>query len=422
MPIFVYLVTNGNKLNDRIIKLVIAKLEGNNVNVIYSKLFNPKSTLKSYIPNLNGINKKDLEGAMQFEKDANEIYEILNNQNLVLLGNRFFYGALKSEFKRINTLLKCKITLLPQSTINDLNHFNKVITNTDDYFENLKNQFVTNQQSLIKPYILSSHISSNQISELPKSSGVYIIYNSQNEVIYVGKSINIQERIKSHLRNDIYFDNELKLSAHLSSIEYIQTGSNLGAMIKELDLIEKLMPQYNKRLRGVTSHYISTQIYSNGYLCAENALTKFGLDTNLTNCIMINTSKKHLINRFSKLCDDHRLCKKLLGIEKTNGTCFGYQLDKCNGACCGKESADDYNQRFIEAFTKSQIQKWPYDCAISIRLKESIIDESFFVKDWKITESLMDLNHAIFNFERYKVLINFFKNTRSIDKYEIQLI
>jgi hypothetical protein len=76
-----------------------------------------------------------------------------------------------------------------------------------------------------------------------------------------------------------------------------------------------------------------------------------------------------------KLADQYFLCHKLLGLEGDSRTsrgkpCFRAQLNKCFGACCGKESADIYNQRMQTALKNYQIKLWPYPDAILVEERD----------------------------------------------------
>jgi DNA polymerase-3 subunit epsilon len=57
-----------------------------------------------------------------------------------------------------------------------------------------------------------------------------------------------------------------------------------------------------------------------------------------------------------RLAEEYELCQKLCGLYQSQGACFDYQIHKCNGACIGKESTMDYNQRFKLALERLKFQ------------------------------------------------------------------
>lgn len=82
----------------------------------------------------------------------------------------------------------------------------------------------------------------NKIGELPKTSGVYV-FKSGADLIYIGKAINIQNRVKNHFQQPSYRD-DLFISK-VNKIGYFETGSEIEALILEANLIKKYQPKYN---------------------------------------------------------------------------------------------------------------------------------------------------------------------------------
>jgi len=89
-------------------------------------------------------------------------------------------------------------------------------------------------------------IDKNKINSLPSQSGVYLI-KKNNHVLYVGKSINIKERIKNHLEQTKNNFKEKKLFDEANNIEYFILDSDLKITLKEAELIKKYRPKYNVR-------------------------------------------------------------------------------------------------------------------------------------------------------------------------------
>jgi excinuclease ABC subunit C len=89
-------------------------------------------------------------------------------------------------------------------------------------------------------------IDKNKINSLPSQSGVYL-FKKNNYVLYVGKSINIKERIKNHLEQTKNNLKEKKLFNEANNIEYFILDSDLKITLKEAELIKKYRPKYNVR-------------------------------------------------------------------------------------------------------------------------------------------------------------------------------
>jgi excinuclease ABC subunit C len=88
------------------------------------------------------------------------------------------------------------------------------------------------------------------LATLPTKPGCYIYRNAQSEVIYVGKAINLRNRVRSYFHADSSHDNKTRrLVRDIVDIEWILVGSELEALILEMNLIKKHRPKYNIRLK-----------------------------------------------------------------------------------------------------------------------------------------------------------------------------
>ena len=100
-------------------------------------------------------------------------------------------------------------------------------------------------------------ISIKNIDNLPKTAGVYLFYN-KNEIIYIGKAINIKNRVKNHFSSPTYKD-EIFIS-QITNIGFIETGSEISALILEASLIKKNQPKFNQVWRDDKNYfYIAIQ-------------------------------------------------------------------------------------------------------------------------------------------------------------------
>lgn len=88
------------------------------------------------------------------------------------------------------------------------------------------------------------------LNTLPLKPGCYIYKNSDDTVIYVGKAINLRHRVRSYFQNENRLDFKTRqLVKRISHIEWIVVGSELEALILEMNLIKRYRPQYNIRLK-----------------------------------------------------------------------------------------------------------------------------------------------------------------------------
>ena len=91
------------------------------------------------------------------------------------------------------------------------------------------------------------------INQIGSATGVYL-FKKKKQIIYIGKSINIKARIKSHFENAKKDIKERKIIENFDTIETIKTNYEFDALILESKLINKYKPQYNSRWRDDKSY------------------------------------------------------------------------------------------------------------------------------------------------------------------------
>jgi excinuclease ABC subunit C len=88
------------------------------------------------------------------------------------------------------------------------------------------------------------------LATLPSRPGCYIYRNEDRTIIYIGKAINLKNRVRSYFHADSSHDNKTRrLVREITDIEWIVVGSELEALILEMNLIKKHRPKYNIRLK-----------------------------------------------------------------------------------------------------------------------------------------------------------------------------
>jgi len=96
---------------------------------------------------------------------------------------------------------------------------------------------------------LSEHLQ-GILDTLPTKPGCYIMKNSGGQIIYVGKAINLRNRVRSYFHASAEQDAKTRqLVRNIVDIEWIVVGSELEALILEMNLIKKHRPRYNIRLK-----------------------------------------------------------------------------------------------------------------------------------------------------------------------------
>jgi len=88
------------------------------------------------------------------------------------------------------------------------------------------------------------------LDTLPTKPGCYLMKNADGKIIYVGKAVNLRARVRSYFHSDSGHDNKTRrLVREITDIEWIVVGSELEALILEMNLIKRHRPRFNVRLK-----------------------------------------------------------------------------------------------------------------------------------------------------------------------------
>lgn len=442
MLAFVDVETSGLSVTrDRIIEIGIVRVENGKIVDTYQTLINPQTYLSPEIERITGISKSSLEDAPIFDDVKRRILEILDGCIFVAHNVRFDYGFLRNELKRCETnysskhfcTVKLSRTLFPEMPHHNLDSIiekfgfscerrHRAFDDAKilwDFYQAIQKEVPLEkiEEALtlnIKKSSLPSKLPVDMVENLPEEPGVYIFYGENGSPLYIGKSVNIKCRVMSHFTSDYSSSREMVMCQQIESIETIITAGELGALIKESELIKKMQPIYNRKLRLSRKLLILRALVNkDGY---QEVMLEEVIEENLymtENILGIYKSKKQAKGFLTEMAKKHQLCVKLLGLEKTKSACFSYRLGKCNGACIGEEKSFIYNMRFLTAFSLSKIKSWPFTGPIEIREKNELEEKEahFLIDRWCLLPSPDASYH--FDMDVYKIVLSYLQNTKN---------
>lgn len=170
-----------------------------------------------------------------------------------------------------------------------------------------------------------------ELREVPKKSGCYLMYNSDNVVIYVGKAKILFNRLKSYFTGRVTGKTK-KLVSEIDHFEYIVTNSETEAFILEINLIKKYDPKYNILLRDDKS-YPYIELTSDKY---PRLIVKREIN--------INKKSSHLFGPYPNVYAARRLVNllnRLYPLKKCDTmpkkVCLYYHIGECLGYCEHKD-------------------------------------------------------------------------------------
>lgn len=450
---FVDIETTGcNPRLDRIIEIAAIKISKQKISQEFHTLVNPRCYLPKEITAITGITQAEVEQAPIFEDIAGQIDEILRDSIFVAHNVRFDYGFLRQEYNRLGMSMRlrqlCTVKLsrklFPQyrrhnldaiierfgfpvqfrhRAFDDANIILKFFQKLPEIFSE---EYITEVvQTVLKKPAIPAALDENKVMKIPQNPGVYIFYGSEGNPLYIGKSINLRDRIMAHFEGDNSSVSEMKIAQQISSYEVIPTAGEFSALVLESELIKKQQPLYNKLLRHKKLVYVTSyELNDEGYYTVQTReMTHITLEI-LDTIIGIHSSKKQVNHFLQLLYKTHNLCQKLMKIEKSKGSCFGYKLGICTGACIKKESALKYNLRFIEAVSVYKIKKWPYVSPVLIMEKncntnnyvQHIIDKWCYLGTiYQQGQALQSTYNHSYEFDRhmYHIILRYITNPKN---------
>jgi DNA polymerase III subunit epsilon len=427
--------TGANITSDKIIEIAIILTEKGRIVKKFHKLVDPQVHVPDEILKLTGIRRIDIARAPEFIEIKSQIRELLDGSLFVAHNAKFDYGIIKREFMRHDDSFRSKVLCtvkLSRKLYPQYHHHNldKIITRfnikcksrhraLDDalVLHNLLKIFRKEKGSEIDDAIISqikmpslpSLMDKKGLEKLPDSPGVYIFYAKDKSVLYVGKSVNIKERVRSHFNNQ-NSNTDYKLFKSVADIKAIRTPGDVSARILESQLIKSLYPIHNRVSRRKIIIPAACYRENRGYPAVE--LIKIKLDNlqDPTNILGFFKNMKSAKETLYNICKVNRLCPVINGLEN-GGLCFYRQLGHCQGACEGKEDKLRYKLRFISAFSGSKIF-WPFDSAIYIKEEDLAMKNFHLVSNWcylgtieeKRGEVVFNKSNGYFDLDLYKIL------------------
>ena len=170
-----------------------------------------------------------------------------------------------------------------------------------------------------------------ELENVPKQSGCYLMYNSDNVVIYVGKAKILFNRLKSYFRGRVTGKTK-KLVSEIDHFEYIVTNTEIEAFILELNLIKKYDPKYNILLRDDKSYpYIEFTNEKYPRLIVRRQININKKNTHLFGPYPNQYAARRLVNLINRLYPLKK-CDKM-----PNKVCLYYHIGECLGYCEHKD-------------------------------------------------------------------------------------
>lgn len=376
--------TGGFGAKNRITEIAVIIHDGVEELDRYSTLVNPDAYIPQNITALTGITNEMVEDAPRFHEIAKEVWEFTENRIFVAHNVGFDYNIIKNEFKDLGAKFQrqklCTVRLsrkifpnknsyslgnLCESLNIPLKNRHRAMGDTEATAllfklmveQNDKDSFESELKALNKETKLPPNLSADTYNELPELTGVYYFYNSDKQVIYVGKSKNIKKRVTQHFTNVDASTRKNNMMREIADVSYEVTGSELVALLLESEEIKMLSPKFNRAQKKIKFNIgIIQYVDQNGYKRLAIDKKSVGSTPSFLRFSTINEARTFLY----KLTKEGTLCQKLVGLQTPDAACFEMQLKMCNGACVKAEPAQVYNNRLEKSIQKYALESSSY--------------------------------------------------------------
>src|SRR5512134_476607 len=362
----------------------------------WATLVNPGIPIPAEIQWLTGITNDMVRTAPPFTEIAQALYDRLEGAVFVAHNARFDYGFLRAEFARaglaFNAKTLCTVRLsrflYPERSPHTLD---AIIERFDlggeqrhralgdarvlwRLLQKLGDRHPPGElelavSTLLKRPSLPAHLPPDAIEALPHAPGVYLFYGLNRHPIYIGKSIDLRSRVSGHFNAEHRAPRELRLSQEIHRLEWEETAGELGALLRESELVKTRLPAHNVALRR-RENQVVMELDEHARPIFSRAL-EFDL-ARLGTCYGPFGSRASVRHFLVGLAAEHTLCLKTMGLEGSRraaadgSPCFNQQLRKCHGACIGQEPRSEHSDRLHELLAPWLLPEWPHTGAVAL--------------------------------------------------------
>lgn len=365
--------TGSYAMGSGITEIAIVVHDGHKILDQYETLVNPQRPIPRFIQSLTGITPEMVAGAPVFEEIAGTVHDLLKGKIFVAHNVNFDYSFVKYHLEQagyaFDTKKLCTVRLarkvvpgLPSYSLGklcrslDIDHYNRhraggdasatamllgYLVSRDD-----SDSIATMLKGRNREQYLPPHLPVEQIDNLPGGPGVYYFYNQSGKVIYIGKAVNLNKRVKSHFSNNKAGKQKQDFLREICRISYTPVATDLMAHILESVEIRKLWPLYNRSQKGYHPRF-GLFVYEDitGYkrLAIEKHKHHYRPVYTFNTITEGHQRLRHLATEFG-------LCARLCNLGREANCSEGRAADTCGGeGCSAFLSPETYNSRVDEA-------------------------------------------------------------------------
>ena len=182
-----------------------------------------------------------------------------------------------------------------------------------------------------------------KIRMLPDSPGCYLMKDASGEIIYVGKAVNLKNRVRSYFRDTAHTPKVAAMIAHIDDFDVLLCETNLEALILECNLIKLHKPYYNILLKD-DKHYPYLKVDMRQPFPRLELCRKMEKDGAKYFGPYIGANAVRQVIEAVRDVFPIRSCKQVLPPKNPKRPCMNYDIGRCLAPCAGKCTEETYRE------------------------------------------------------------------------------
>ena len=184
---------------------------------------------------------------------------------------------------------------------------------------------------------------------LPMLPGVYIMKDSNDEIIYIGKAKKLKNRVSQYFGSQNHHSVKVrKMVENVDHFDYIVMDSEFEALVLECSLIKQHMPKYNILLKD-DKGYSYIRVSGDKYKKIDAVLQKYDDGAQYIGPYTSSFAVKQSVDTANKIFKLYQCNKSFPKDIKKTRPCLNYYISQCCGVCTGKVSQEEYSENFEQA-------------------------------------------------------------------------
>lgn len=183
-----------------------------------------------------------------------------------------------------------------------------------------------------------------KLKDLPQSPGVYIMSDASGTVIYVGKAVNLKNRVSQYFHSSVKTEKTMKLVENIVDFRYIMCATEEEALVLENNLIKKYAPKYNILLKddkqypfikiNVKEKFPSVQVVRK---LVDDGSKYFGP-------YMVGVNTKDILELIGSAFPVRSCNKDLSHLPSSHRPCLMSHIGRCLAPCSGNVTREEYGK------------------------------------------------------------------------------